>query len=187
MGGLLRRQLVNLAATATMLAVLAGLAFGLPALDRSITDERPVPPNRPLPVGAGVTVVPPPGATVDITRYKPGSNDGSVLFLLGPVRYLIVVEPFDGDLPAAADRLRRKITGRAGYQVVGTELGAITAAGIAGTQGGYAAPGRGGRYAVFLADGLVIEVTVSGDDLALTRTLPVVQASTDSIRHQVRR
>ena len=187
MGGVLRRQLANLAATTAMLATLAGLAFGLPAVDRSLPAERPVRTDRPYQVGAGVTVVPPAGATVDVTRYRPGSTAGSVLFLIGPVRYLIVVEPFDGDLDEAAERLRRKITGRAGYQVAGTELTVATMAGLPGTQGDYTAPGRGGRYAVFLAGGLVIEVTVSGDDLALARTLPLVDASTRTLRHEQRR
>jgi hypothetical protein len=184
MGGVLRRQLANLTATAAMLITLAGLAFGLPALDRSLPAERPARTDRPYPVGAGVTVVPPPGATVDITQYRPGDNDGSVLFLIGGVRYLIVVEPFDGDLGAAAEHLRRKITGRVGYQVAGTELTVATMAGLPGTQGGYTAPGRGGRYAVFLAGGLAIEVTVSGDDMALARTLSTVEASTRTIRYE---
>ena len=55
--------------------------------------------------------------------------------------------------------------------------------GIAGLQGSYAAPGRGGRYAVFVVDGLTIEVTISGADLDLGRTLPRIEASTRSLRH----
>ena len=47
---------------------------------------------------------------------------------------------------------------------------------------GYYAPGRSGRYVVFDADGLTIEVTVSGTDLDLARTLPQIEASTRTLR-----
>lgn len=179
----LRQRMANLVAALAVVATLTGLAFGLPAIDRSLPAERPVRTDRPYPVGAGVTVLPPAGATIDVTRTRPGAGGGTVLFVIGRVRYAIVVQPFDGDLSAAADRLRDKITGTSGYQVTGGEVAAATAAGLAGIQGSYTAPGRGGRYAVFLARGHTIEVTVSGDDLDLGRSLAAVDASTRTIRY----
>jgi len=121
------------------------------------------------------------GAVLDVTGTRPGDEDGSVLFRLGPVRYAIVVQPFDGTLQAAARRLRQRITGTSGYQVTGAELAVATRSGVAGLQGGYTGPGRGGRYAVFVDGGHIIEVTVSGADLDLGRTLPAIEASTRTL------
>jgi hypothetical protein len=180
--GVARWQLTNLAAALAMVGTLGTLAVGLPAIDRALPAERPVRSDRPYPVAAGVTVVPPSGATIDVTRTSPGDTAGSVLFVIGPVRYAIVVQPFDGDLPTAAERLRSKIMATAGYQVTGAQAGAVTEGGLAGVRGGYTASGRSGRYAVFLAAGLAIEVTVSGDDPGHGHTLEAVDASTRTIR-----
>ena len=184
MGWVTRRQLTDLLGALSLVLALAGLAFGLPALDRALPAERPVPADRPYAVGGGVTVVPPPGSRIDVTETRPTDEEGTALFRLGPVRYLITVRRFDGDLPTAAERLRQRITGTTGYQVTGTELTVATVSGLAGLQGGYTAPGRGGRYAVFVADGRTIEVTVSGADLDLGRTLPAIDASTRTLRYE---
>ena len=99
-------------------------------------------------------------------------DGGTALFRIGPVRYAIAVQRFDGTLTAAANRMRQRITGTPGYQVTGGQLSVTTGSGLTGLQGGYTAPGRGGRYTVFLAGELTIEVTVSGSELDLGRTLP---------------
>ena len=183
MGRITRRELTNLLGAFGVVATLGGLAFGLPALDRSLPSQRAVSTDEPYLVGAGVSVVPPVGATLDVTETRPGDGEGTVLFRVGPVRYAIAVRPFPGDLETAATRLRKRITNTAGYQVTGAQLMVSTAGGLAGIQGGYTAPGRGGRYAVFVADGLTIEVTISGNDLDLGRTLPQIDASTRTLRY----
>ena len=183
MARITRRQLTNLLGALGVVVTLAGLAFGLPALDRSLPSQRPVSSDQPYPIGAGVTVVPPVGSTVDLTGTRPGTQEGKALFRLGPVLYGIDVRPFDGDLTSAAERLRKRITGTPGYQVTGSQLGVTTAAGLAGVQGSYTAPGRGGRYAVYVTDGLTIEVTISGTDLDLGRSLPSIEASAKTLRH----
>jgi hypothetical protein len=99
------------------------------------------------------------------------------------VQYLIQVGPFTGDLQAAAERLRKRIIGNSGYQVTGSQLEVSTIGGLDGLQGGYTAPGRGGRYVIFVVDGLTIEITVSGADLDLGRSLPQIEASTRTVRH----
>ncbi|MBL7260675.1 hypothetical protein [Paractinoplanes lichenicola] len=175
-------RLTNLLGALGVAATLAGLAFGLPAIDRSLPAERAIRSDEPYLIGAGVTVVPPAGAALDVTGTRPADDDGTVLFRLGPVKYAIVVRPFDGDLGAAAERLRKRIVDTTGYQVTGAQLEVSTAGGLAGLQGGYTAPGRGGRYAVFVADGHTIEVTISGNDLDLGRTLPQIEASTRTLR-----
>jgi hypothetical protein len=184
MGTVTRRQLADLLAALSIVAILAGLAFGLPALNRALPSDRTVTAEEPFAVGAGVSLHPPPGAVLDVTGTRPGAAEATALFRIGPVRYAIAVQPYDGTLPAAAARLRRRITDTSGYQVTGTQLAVATASGLAGLQGGYAANGRGGRYAVFLADRRTIEVTVSGADLDLGRTLPAIEASTRTLRYE---
>src|SRR4051794_9729884 len=105
MARITRRQLANLLGALGVVVTLAGLAFGLPAVDHALPSERAVSSTDPYPVGAGVTVVPPPGATVDVTETRPGDDGGTALFRLGQVRYAIVVRPFTGDLGTAAARL----------------------------------------------------------------------------------
>lgn len=183
MARITRRELMNLLGAFGVVATLAGLAFGLPAIDRALPAERPVRADEPYPVGAGVTVVPPAGSTLDVTGTRPGDSTGTALFRVGAVQYNIAVRPFEGDLATAAARLRKRITGTPGYQVTGTQLEVYTAGGLAGLQGGYTAPGRGGRYAVFVTAGRTIEVTISGVDLDLARSLPQIEASTRTLRY----
>ncbi|HEX8631220.1 MAG TPA: hypothetical protein VF755_23930, partial [Catenuloplanes sp.] len=152
----------NFLGSLSVVLAVGGLAFGLPAIDRLIPAQRPVDSGQAFLVGGGVTVRPPEGAALDLTRTRRGADRGSAMFVLDTVRYAIVVAPFVGSLPAAAARLRARITDSHGYQVTGTESPVTTAGGLVGLQGGYTAPGRGGRYAVFLVGGLAIEVTVSG-------------------------
>lgn len=181
MGWVARHRLTNLLGACGLVAVLAALAFGLPALDDSVSADRPVRSDEPYPVGAGVTVIPPPGAVLDVTGTRPGTTTATALFRVGPVQYAIAVRPFDGTLQSAAERLRSRITGTPGYQVTGAELAVSTGSGLTGLQGGYTAPGRGGRYAVFLAGDRTIEVTVGGSELDLGRRLPAIEASTSSL------
>src|SRR2546430_2911439 len=109
------RELRNLAESAAVLAVLALLAFGLPSVNAAIPAAQAVATDRPYPLGDGVTVRPPDGAQLDVTR----SGRGSTLLLLGGARYLLAVAPFTGRLEDAAAQLRQKITANRGYQVTG--------------------------------------------------------------------
>jgi hypothetical protein len=192
MGRVTRRHLTDFPGTLglpvalAVALILAVLAFGLPALDRAVPAERTVASGRPYLVGAGVTVVPPAGATLDVTGTRPGTDRGTALFRIDRVRYAIEVKPFDGDLTAAAVRLRQRITGTSGHQITGTQLAVSTAGGLAGVQGGYTAGDRDGRYAVFVANELTIEVMVSGNDADLGRVLPVIDASTRTLRYENR-
>jgi hypothetical protein len=172
---------MSLAGPVALVGALSGLAFGLPAIDDALPSQRPLRTGEPYEVGGGVTVLPPTGATLDLTGTRPGDDQGMVLFRLGPVSYSISVQPYNGTLTSAADRLRRRITGTPGYQVTSSQLAVDTSDGITGLQGGYTAPGRGGRYTVFVAAGRTIEVTVSGAELDLGRTLPAIEASTRTL------
>jgi hypothetical protein len=177
---LLRNGLGSLA----ILGVIVAISVGLPAVDHALPASRPVTAGARYEIGARVSVVPPPGSMVDLTETRPGSNRGTALFLIGVIRYLVVVSPYQGDLDAAADRLRDKITSTRGYQVTGRESVVTTGSGLTGRQGGYTAPGRIGRYAIFVVDGLDIEVTVSGTDPALRAALDGIETSTRSLAYR---
>jgi len=171
----------NLLGSLAILATLSGIAYGLPAIDRALPADRPVTAGEPYQVGAGVTVIPPPHAMIDVTKTRPGQDRGTALFILDSVRFVIVVVPFGGTLDEAAVRLRRKITDTTGYQVAGNERRVATAEGVTGRQGSYTAPGRAGRYAVFVVDGLAVEVTLSGSGTRFDAALAPVTASMRSI------
>src|SRR5947207_8286645 len=133
-----RHEVRNLAWSLGILVVLGSLAVGLPAVNAALPADRPVPVERAYPIGSGVTVLPPPAARLDVTTSLPGRT----LFLLGGVRYLLVVAPFDGTLDDAVAQLRNKIMANRGYQVTGPEAAVVTAGGVPGKQGGYTSPGR---------------------------------------------
>lgn len=177
-----RPQLIhNLLGSLAILAVVAGLGLGLPALNRSLPSARPVVADRPYPVDSHVSVVPPPGAALDVTRTMPAGERGTALFLLRGVRYALTAQPYGGNLEGATAALRRKITAKPGYQITGREAAVHTAGGVAGLRGGYSSPGRAGQYAVFLAVGTAVEVTIAGADPDLHAALPALQASIASI------
>lgn len=178
------RLLRNAAASVCILLVLVAIAVGLPAIDRALPAERAVPSHLPYLVGGGVTVVPPEGAVLDVTRTRPTARQGTALFVLGPVRYVIVVAPFDGDLDGAVDRLRRKVAIADGQLDAG--MPALTGTGLTGREGAYTTPDRAGRYAVFLGPDISIEVTVSGTESELERVEPVIEASIATITYQGR-
>jgi hypothetical protein len=161
--------------------VVAAIAVGLPVLDRALPAARPVPASVPFVVGAGVTVLPPPAAALDLTQTRPGTASGTVLFIVGAIRFALVVNPFSGTLPQAANRLRDKIVGRSGYQVAADAHQTHTAAGVVGIAGSYDSPGRLGRYEVFVARGVAVEVTISGPEDELLTDLPVLSASARSL------
>lgn len=172
-----RRLLRNLLGGLAVSATVALIGIGLPALNNALPAARSVPTDRPYPIAAGVAVVPPSGAELDVTKTRPGTREGSALFVIGSVRYAVVVTRFAGTLDDAITRLRHKIESTRGYQVTGGESAIRTAQGIVGQQGTYASAGRDGRYAAFLAGGLDVEITAAGNDVELRRVLDRIEAS----------
>lgn len=170
----------NAAGSLAVLGVVLAIAAGLPALNRALPGGLPVGPE-PYAVGAGVRFRPPDGAQLDAGRSRPGDERGTALFTVEGVRCVVVVDRYSGSLDEAADRLRRKITQTAGYQVTDVELDIRTAAGVAGRRGSYTSPDRRGGYAVFVADGLVVEVTVSGPELQVNRVAAAIDDSIASV------
>lgn len=176
--------LPNLLGSIAVLFAAGAIGLGLPALDRALPGARPVPDGEPYEVGAGVRLIPPPGAVLDVTKTRPGGDRGTVLFLAGGVRFVVVVMPFTGSLAEAAERLRAKIAATEGYRVTGVEGAVRTRTGLTGRGGSYGAPGRLGRYAVFRAGSLVIEVTVSGAYADFDAALTGVDASIQTLSHR---
>jgi hypothetical protein len=176
-----RRLLHNLWGSTVVAGAVAVVGLGLPAINSEVPAVRPVSATRPYEVGAGVTVVPPPGTSLDATQTRPGPTTGAVLFEVGGVRYAVVVTPFTGTLVEATAKLRQKIMGIRGYQVTGPESPISTRDGVVGRQGMYASSGRDGRYAVFVTNGVDIEVTVAGNSLDLRPVLPAIERSVRTI------
>lgn len=174
----------NLVGSAAVLAVMLFVAWGLPAINRLVPAGDTAVGGRPYAVGAGVVVVPPAQAKIDPGNTRPGPDRGRVLFLVGPVRYVIVVAPFGGDLAHAAGSLRSKIAGTDGYRVTGPDEPVTTTAGLTGLRGSYSAPGRVGRYAVFAGRGRSIEVTVSGSRSDLTALMSGIETSIATIEQR---
>ncbi len=172
-----RRLLRNLWASLAVAATVAVIGVGLPAVNSLLPAARAVSAAQPYAIAAGVSVRPPVGASIDVTQTQPGPRAGSVLFMVGTVRYAVVIIPFTGSLATAADRLREKITETRGYQIAGGEAAVTTAQGVAGRQGTYASPDRVGRYAVFVGHGLSVEVTVAGSDTELPDALSAITTS----------
>ena len=175
--GLVRNALASLA----VVGAVAVISVGFPLLDQSMPAGRAVVANVPYQVGGKVTVVPPPGASLDLTRTRPGGDRGTALFVIDGVRLALVASPYHDSLPEAASRLHLKITNTTGFQVTGADQGIQTAQGVSGLRGGYSSPGRLGEYAVFVAHGMSVEVTASGPEDRLRLVLPVLEQSLRSL------
>jgi hypothetical protein len=168
----------------TILALIAAIAVGMPAVDRGLPASHTAAIGVPYPVGAGVTVVPPADSTVDLSVTRPGVTRGTAAFLLGPVRYLVVVGPYSGTVDGAAYWLRDKIISSPGYQVTARECFFATNSGLIGRWGRFIASGWSGLYVVFVVDGLRIEVTVSGTDPRLNVEMDGIESSMRTVAYR---
>lgn len=171
----------NLAAAGSVLVIILSVCMGLPMLERVVPVDRNDIPQR-QEVAAGVTVVPPIGSLLS-KRLRPEPDEGSILFLVGPARYVVAVSPFDGDLEAATVRLRTKIQSMRGYQVTSPEHEVTTRTGLHGLGSTFTAPGRSGRYVAFVAPGHAIEVTINSSETDFQRALNRIDESVASISH----
>jgi hypothetical protein len=163
----MRKLTRNTLGSLAVAGVVALIAFGLPLVDRALPAGRAVAAGQPYAVGGRVTVVPPAGSSIDVTRTRPGTDRGTVLFVVEGVRLAIVVGPYRGTLDEATDRLHRKITKSTGYQVTGADEPITTAQGVTGNYGAYSSPGRLGAYAIFVSNRASVEVTASGPEQQL--------------------
>jgi hypothetical protein len=175
--GLLRDALGSLA----VVGVVAVVAFGLPFLDRRLPDTRPIAAGVPYQVGGGVSVDPPAGARLDVTRTRPGSDRGTALFIIRGVRVAVVVTPYRGDLPGASARLRNKIERVGDAELTNDDAPITTRSGLVGREGRYTGRGRVGTYAVFIAGGRSAEVTASGAGNDLAGLGPEVDAMVSTL------
>jgi hypothetical protein len=172
--GLRRNALCSLG----ILAVMAAIALGLPALDRALPRERAISPGAAFPVTDVVTVVPPAGARLDVSRTRPGRESGQVVFLVGRVRFAMLVSPDQLTLADAADRLRTRLRDGLGASAMAvdepTRAGALT--------GRYRVGPDQGWYAVRVFEpATVVDATASGPPGELAGLLPALRASVASI------
>ncbi len=131
----------NALGSLAVLATLVVMAFGLPFVDRSMPAARAVGMAVPYKVGGKVTVVPPAGSSVDLTRTRPGDDRGTAMFLVEGVRLSFLMGPYHGTLADAAARLHSKITNTTGVQVPGADRQVMTSQGVAAYVAPTARPG----------------------------------------------
>lgn len=172
----------NLAGAVSVLTALLIVVFGLPAIDRAVPGNPVTSAAQRREVAGGVSVIPPAGSLIAKTS-RAGPREGSILFLIGPARYVLAVAPYEGDGHGAFTRLKTKIQGMRGYQVTAGEEPLITSSGLRGLTASFTAPGRTGRFAAFTAPGLIIEVTVTGSEAGLTPALLRVDESIATISY----
>ena len=181
MGPALSRLVRNTVGSLAVLATVAVMAFGFPSVDQSLPAQRPVAAGVPYRIGGKVTVVPPAGSSIDLTRTRPGDDRGTALFVLQGARFALVVGPYRGTVADAAARLHDKITNTTGFQVTGTDRTVSTIQAVPGLRGAYSSPGRLGQYAVFVAGDVSVEVTISGPEQQLPGLLQAFDASLHSL------
>jgi hypothetical protein len=177
------RLVPNILGSLAVLVVVAAIGIGLPVLDHAVRADRPLPAGMPYRMGAGVSLVPPAGATLDAGRTRPGRDRATAVFQAGGVRLAMQASPFDGPLATAADRLRTKLALGAGCRLAGPARPAVTAAGVPGVVGGYVTRQGTGRYAVYVAAGTAVEATIDGPPAAQA----VVEDSLTSLTIEGRR
>jgi hypothetical protein len=172
--GLRRNALCSLG----ILVVVAAITLGLPVLDRALPRERTVPPGAAYPLTDTVTVIPPPGARLDVSQTRPGRDWGHAVFLVGRVRFAILVSPERLTLTAAADRLRTRLRDGLGATSIGPD--GLTPTGILTGQF-RAGPDRGWYAVRVLGATTVVNVTASGPPGELANRLSAIEASAASI------
>lgn len=164
-----------------ILAVVAVIAVGLPALDRAVPRERAVTPGAPYRVTDTVSVVPPAAARLDVQETRPGGDSGYAVFVVGRVRFAVLVSHERLTLSEAADRLRTRLRDGLGATmaaddrpVAGVPVPAVTGRFRTGTSDGW--------YAVRLIDpGIVVDATATGPAAELADRLPAIEASAAGI------
>jgi hypothetical protein len=175
------RSVRNALGSLAILAILALMAFGFPLIDRSMPSHRAVAAAVAYRIGGKVTMVPPPRASVDLTRTRPGDDRGTAMFVVDGVRLGLLMGPYHGTLSDAATRLHDKITNTTGFQVTGADRQVRSVQGVVGLRGAYSSPGRLGEYAVFVADNVYVEVTISGPEHRLRALAWQLDASVRSV------
>jgi hypothetical protein len=164
-----------------ILAVVAGIAVALPALDRAVPGERALVPGVPYPVANTVSVVPPAGARLDANQTRPGGDSGRAVFLLGRVRFAVLVSHEVLTLPEAAERLRTRLRDGLGATTTTDDQ---TLTGVVGPAltGQFRTGSGSGWYAVrIIAPATVVNATASGPAAELADRLPGIEASIASI------
>lgn len=170
----------NLYGSLAVLAVVAAISLGLPILDEQLPSHRTLPAGIRQAVGHGVTVLPPAGSVVDLTRTFP--SRGLLVLDVGSVRIVLEAAPYRGSLADLAARLRRKIQTNPGYQASQPDHPTRTTSGVPGLRGSYSTPGRVGLYAVFLSGGVGVEISFAGSEADLRHGTEPVLAMVGSIQ-----
>jgi hypothetical protein len=149
-----------------------------------VPSTRDVPPGTPYRVTDAVTVVPPPGAKVDLRETRPGQDSGRALFFVGGIRYgVVVVSDERIDAGTAAARLVARLHDNTGAQPFDGADPLPDGLAAATTRiGRFRTGATDGWYAVrVLGSRTVVDVTATGRPAELAGRLPDIRTSTASI------
>lgn len=155
----------KIAGCAGVIAGVALMAFGLPAIAGSISPQRLVPAGVRLDIGSGVSVVPGQRTSLDARGTSPSSN--IVLLHVGGIDYQIEANAFSGTLGDLNDEARQALADKRGPQALGPEMRVRTTQGVPGLTAQVVAGDDSGWYEVYVADGVGVVVRVTGSDAAL--------------------
>jgi hypothetical protein len=172
----------NLYGSAAVLAVIAAIWYGLPAVDATLPDNQVLPSGTRVTVGNSVSLVPPRGSLLDSAETSPSA--GRLVVEVHGSRYRITASPYAGTLREATARLRERIAALPGYQITGQSYWVATDDGVVGMEGRFGSARRDGYFAVFVSDGLIAEVVAQGIGLTLNGTLDDVRRSVATIRFE---
>lgn len=168
----------------TVLAAIVAIGLAMPVVGRGSPVGHTVSTGFPYPVTARVSVVPPADSTVDLSATRPGLARGTVSFLMGPVRYVVVVRPYQGTMDGATGETRDKIISPPGYQVTAQECYFVTNSGLIGRWGRFGSWGWSGVYTVFVVSGLRIEMTATGTDARLNLEMAGIERSMRTLAYR---
>jgi len=170
----------NVAGCAAVLAAVALLSFGLPAINDAIPPTRPVSASGPYGIGLNVSVKPPTQTVVDSRGTVPAAN--RVLFVRNGVQYRLEAEQFSGDLAALTASVRDEVADGRGAQAIGPDIDTKTTQGVPGMAARFEESDGGGFFAAYLSGGVGVDVFVLGTDQGVTDNADEILRSVATLR-----
>jgi hypothetical protein len=174
----------NAAGCAAVLAAVAALSFGLPAVNSEIPPQRPVSAAEPYGIGLGAAITPPSHTVVDSRGTQPSTN--LVLFVRDGVQYRLQAIPYAGSLGALAEDLRGDVAHARGAQAVGPAIPVSTRHGVEGMAARFEESNGAGFVAAFVDRGVGVDVLVSGTDQGIITNADEILASVGTLQFQDR-
>lgn len=170
----------NLYGCLAVLAVVATIGLGLPAVDRALPGRRSIHPGDRIQIAYGTSLTAVGGTVMDLAKTSPALH--RVVLVVRGARVVAEASEYTGSPAGLAGQLRRKIRSNPGYQASGADHPTRTADGVDGLHGSYSTPGRVGMYAVFVHGGVGVQISIAGSVTDLRRNNDALLAMVHSVR-----